>query len=109
MSARRRGGPEGALPLQVLDHASELVGQGAGPVLGKRGGEAAVVPERLLAGRPEAVEDLVAMRAVVEQDRAGVVDLVGQRDAQLVFALGGDGGDVGLLALLPWRLRRLEG
>src|SRR4029079_7550558 len=65
----------------------------------------AVVPaDRGALARLEAVPEAVAVGAVVEQDRAGGVELVGERDAQLVRLLVGDRVEIRALALIPGRL-----
>src|SRR4051812_32214075 len=76
------------------DRPAELVERGCGVVAeigaagAERGVELAVVPQDRWAGaRAEACPERVAVRAVVEQDRPRVVELVGERDAQLVRRL----------------------
>src|SRR4051795_6803403 len=67
--------------------------------------ERAVVPaDRVALAGLETVPDALAVGAVVEQDRASVVELVGERDAQLVGLLVSDRVEVGALALVPGRL-----
>ena len=94
----------GDRPAQLLERrdgalAERVAAGGEGLV------ERAVVPaDRVALAGLEAVPERVAVGAVVEQDRAGVVELVGERDAQLVGLLVGDRVEVGALALVPRRL-----
>ena len=81
-------------------HRAERVAAG-----GERLVQLAVVPADRRAGAgAEAVPERLAERAVVEQDRARVVELVGERDAQLVRLLVGDRLEVLGLAPAPRRL-----
>jgi len=93
------------------DRPAQLFEGGGGPLAERvaagreRFVERAVVPaDRVALAGLEAVPEAVAVGPVVEQDRAGVVELVGERDAQLVRLLVGNRVEVRALALIPGRL-----
>src|SRR5262245_19146699 len=70
--------------LDFLDRPLEFVGERA-RIRGQEGvGQLPVVPEHSLAAGCEPLPDLVADGVQVVQDRAGVVDLVRDRDTELV-------------------------
>src|SRR4051794_16712771 len=66
---------------QLNDRSAQLAGHRAVAELAEGIGQSLVVPELVLAGRVEPREHIVS-RAQVEQDGAGVVQLVGKRYAE---------------------------
>jgi hypothetical protein len=85
--------------LELGERASQVLDERAGSPGGEELQQGAVVPELVvdrLVG--EAIPQGVALGAIVADDRARVVDLVGERDAQR--ALDRDVGQVGEIARL---------
>ena len=91
---------------QHLDDFVQLSGQLPGPPFAELVGKAAIVPECFLARLAEAGPDGFAHVGLsqIAKDRAGIVDLVRQRDAQNVVIGGVEMREMGLLSLLPVRL-----
>jgi hypothetical protein len=87
----------------------QLVGHAAGTAAGEDLRERAVVPEDLVTVSVEALPDLLADLTVIAKDRAHVVELVCERDAQRRGRGFLEVCDVSLPALVPRGLRILEG
>ena len=90
MGLRRRGVGRGEL-LELAERVAEIFDERSGVARAEELQQGAVVPELVLDGLVgEAVPERMALGPVVADDRARVVDLVGERDTQCGLV-----GDVG--------------
>ena len=92
MSLKRARSGRRRPPLELADHRAELVERVAAALAEvvathlEGGDERAVVPERSRAPAGEPQPQLLAMTPVIAEDGSGVVELVGDRDPELIRA-----------------------